>query len=85
MNPMDLRRGIQVAVDKVVENLKAMSTPIKGKAEIANVATISANGDMQIGELIATIFDKIGSDGTVTVSCILIFIGSGWQDTRHRS
>lgn len=65
---MDLRRGIQLAVDHVVENLKKMSTPIKGKAEVSNVATISANGDKQIGDLIATVFDKVGADGTITVA-----------------
>jgi chaperonin GroEL (HSP60 family) len=60
MNPMDLRRGILNAVDKVLEGLKELSVPIKGKEQIANVATISANGDRKIAELIANIFDKLG-------------------------
>ena len=68
MNPMDLRRGIQMAVDVIVEELKKMSTPIKNKDEIANVATISANGDSVIGNLIAGIFEKLGPNGTITVA-----------------
>jgi chaperonin GroEL len=68
MNPMDLRRGILNAVDKVLEGLKELSVPIKGKEQIANVATISANGDRKIGELIANIFDKLGPQGTITVA-----------------
>lgn len=68
MNPMDLRRGIQLAVDNIIEELKSMSTPIKGKEEIANVATISANGDKKIGGLIAGIFERLGPNGTITVS-----------------
>ena len=68
MNPMDLRRGIQIAVDSVVEQLKKMSIPIKGKEEIQNVATISANGDDNIGRLIAAIYEKSGKEATVTVS-----------------
>jgi chaperonin GroEL len=68
MNPMDLRRGILMAVDKVVEGLKELSVPIKGRDQIANVATISANGDRKIGDLIAAIFDKLGINGTITVS-----------------
>ena len=68
MNPMDLRKGILLAVDKVVEGLKELSVPIKGKDQIANVATISANGDKIIGDLIAGIFDKLGPNGTITVA-----------------
>ena len=68
MNPMDLRKGILLAVDKVVEGLKELSVPIKGKDQIANVATISANGDKVIGDLIAGIFDKLGPNGTITVA-----------------
>ena len=67
LNPMDLRRGIQKAVDVVVEQLKKNSTPINKKEDIQNVATISANGDKYIGELIAGIFDKLGEQATVTV------------------
>lgn len=68
MNPMDLRKGIMMAVDAVVEGLKELSVPIKGRDQIANVATISANGDKVIGDLIAGIFDKLGPNGTITVA-----------------
>lgn len=68
MNPMDLRKGIQMAVDEVVKELAAMSTPIKSKEEIENVATISANGDRHIGQILAGIFDKLGPNGTITVA-----------------
>jgi chaperonin GroEL len=68
MNPMDLRKGIQIAVDDVVKKIKEMSIPVKGKDEIQQVATISANGDENIGKLIASIYEKSGKDATVTVS-----------------
>lgn len=68
MNPMDLRRGIQLAVDKVVEGLREQSIPINSVEEIRNVATISANNDAHIGGLIAGIFDRLGANGTITVS-----------------
>jgi chaperonin GroEL len=68
MNPMDLRKGIMMAVDTVVAELKNLSVPIKGKEQIKNVATISANGDSNIGEIIANIFDKLGNNGTITVA-----------------
>ena len=68
MNPMDLRRGIQLAVDQVVAGLAEQAIPVKGKKEIENVATISANGDHHIGGLIAGIFDKLGPHGTITVA-----------------
>lgn len=68
MNPMDLRRGIQQAVDIVVEELKAISTDCKSVEEIKNIASISANNDAKIGGLIAGIFDKLGPNGTITVS-----------------
>lgn len=68
MNPMDLRRGIQMAVDHVVEGLREQSIPIRGKAEILNVASISANNDAHIGGLIAGIFDKLGINATVSVA-----------------
>lgn len=68
MNPMDLRRGIQMAVDEVVFGLKALSIPVKNKEDIFNVATISANGDKHIGGLIAGIFEKLGPMGTITVA-----------------
>ena len=67
MNPMDLRRGIQMAADKIVEEVAKVATPVKGKEEIENVATISANGDKHIGGILAGIFDKLGPSGTITV------------------
>lgn len=65
---MDVRKGILQAVDQVVLGLKELSVNIKGKDQIQNVATISANGDTKIGGLIAGIFDKLGANGTITVS-----------------
>ncbi len=66
-NPMALKRGIEKTVEKIVEELKKLSTPIKDKKEIAQVATIAANGDTVIGELIADAMDKVGKDGVITV------------------
>jgi chaperonin GroEL len=66
-NPMDLKRGIDKAVDAVVENLKKQSKNIKGSQEIAQVATISSNNDVEIGKMIATAMDKVGKDGVITV------------------
>jgi chaperonin GroEL len=65
-NPMALQRGIQKATEKVVEEIKNMSKPVKGDA-IAQVGTISANGDSTIGELIAEAMSKVGKDGVITV------------------
>jgi len=66
-NPMELKRGIEKAVIKVVEELGKLSTPIKDKKEIAQVASIAANSDNAIGELIAEAMDKVGKDGVITV------------------
>jgi chaperonin GroEL len=66
-NPMALKRGIDKAVAKVVEELKAISTPTKGKKEIAQVGAISANNDEEIGNLIADAMEKVGKDGVITV------------------
>jgi chaperonin GroEL len=66
-NPMALKRGIEAAVARVVEELKALSTPTKGKKEIAQVGTISANNDKEIGDLIADAMEKVGKDGVITV------------------
>ncbi|MBC8043720.1 MAG: chaperonin GroEL, partial [Rhizobacter sp.] len=66
-NPMDLKRGIDLAVSKVVEELKKISKPTKGKNEIAQVGTISANNDATIGNLIAEAMEKVGKDGVITV------------------
>jgi chaperonin GroEL len=65
-NPMALQRGIQKATALVVEEIKGMSKPVKGDA-IAQVGTISANGDRTIGELIAEAMNKVGKDGVITV------------------
>jgi chaperonin GroEL len=67
MNPMDLKRGIDLAVKKVVENIQSISTPIKGSEEIAQVGTISANGEKEIGEMIAHAMEKVGNEGVITV------------------
>jgi chaperonin GroEL len=66
-NPMEIKRGIDAAVEKVVENLRAMSKPTKGKTEIAQVGTISANGDATIGNMIAEAMEKVGKEGVITV------------------
>jgi chaperonin GroEL len=66
-NPMDLKRGIDKAVDAVVENLKKQSKRIKDSSEIAQIATISSNSDETIGKMIADAMDKVGKDGVITV------------------
>ena len=66
-NPMALKRGIEKAVAAVVEELKKISVPTAGKKEIAQVASISANNDKEIGELIADAMEKVGKDGVITV------------------
>src|SRR6266516_2668825 len=66
-NPMDLKRGIERAVEVVVEELKKTSKPVKSKKEQEQVATISANSDKNIGSLIAEAMEKVGKDGVVTV------------------
>jgi chaperonin GroEL len=67
INPMGLKRGIDKAVEVVVGELEKLSTPTKGKREIAQVGTISANNDASIGELIAEAMEKVGKDGVITV------------------
>ena len=67
LNPMDLKRGIDAAVASIVEQIKAMSTPTKGKDDIAQVGTISANGDAEIGNMIAEAMKKVGKEGVITV------------------
>jgi chaperonin GroEL len=67
MNPMDLKRGIDAAIERVVEDLKAIAQPCTTSAEIAHVATISANNDRSIGELVARAMDKVGREGAVTI------------------
>jgi chaperonin GroEL len=66
-NPMELKRGIEKAVEAVVEELKRLSTPSAGKKEITQVGTISANNDAEIGKLIADAMEKVGKDGVITV------------------
>src|SRR5690606_1558446 len=66
-NPMDIKRGIDAAVAKVVENLRSLSRDIEGKNEIAQVGSISANNDNEIGDLIAEAMEKVGKDGVITV------------------
>ena len=66
-NPMDIKRGIEKAVDNVVNNLKKLSNPVKGKKEISQVARIAANNDVAIGDIIADAMEKVGKDGTITV------------------
>jgi chaperonin GroEL len=66
-NPMDLKRGIDRAVEVVVGELKKLSKPTQGKKDIAQVGTISANGDETIGSIIADAMDKVGKEGVITV------------------
>jgi chaperonin GroEL len=66
-NPMDLKRGIDLAVGKVVEELKSKAKTITSNAEIAQVGAVSANGDREIGEMIAQAMQKVGNDGVITV------------------
>ncbi len=66
-NPMAIKRGIEKAVEKVISELKKLSKQVKDKKEIAQVATIAANNDVSIGELIAEAMDKVGKDGVITV------------------
>jgi chaperonin GroEL len=67
MNPMDLKRGMDMAVEKVVEDLKARSKKVGSNAEIAQVGTISANGDVEIGQMIAKAMEKVGHESPITV------------------
>jgi chaperonin GroEL len=67
MNPMDLKRGIESAIEKVVEDLKERSKKVASNAEIAQVGTISANGEKSIGEMIAKAMEKVGNEGVITV------------------
>jgi len=66
-NPMGIRRGIDKGVEKIIEELKKMSTDTKGKKDIAQVGAISANNNAEIGELIADAMEKVGKDGVITV------------------
>jgi len=67
MNPMDLKRGIDLATAKVVETLKKASRPVKDSSEVAQVGTISANGEKEIGRQISEAMQKVGNEGVITV------------------
>jgi len=67
MNPMDLKRGIDIATGKVVENLKGRTKDVTTSEEIAQVGTISANGEAEVGKMIADAMDKVGKEGVITV------------------
>src|SRR4051812_32448857 len=67
MNPMDLKRGIDIAVEAVIEDLKKRTRKVKSNEEIAQVGTISANGEVAIGKMIAKAMEKVGKEGVITV------------------
>ncbi len=66
-NPMEIKKGIDMAVEAIVEEIKKISKPVKDKTEVAQVATIAANSDSNIGSLIADAMEKVGKDGVITV------------------
>jgi len=66
-NPMEIKRGIEQAVRVISEELRKLSKPVQDKTEIAQVAKVSANGDSEIGDIIATAMERVGKDGTITV------------------
>ncbi|HVV17601.1 MAG TPA: chaperonin GroEL [Polyangia bacterium] len=66
-NPMDIKRGVDAAVAKIVDNLRDQAKPTKGKTEIAQVGTISANGESLIGDILAEAMEKVGKEGVITV------------------
>ena len=67
LNPMDLRRGVNLAVDAVVAEIRNMSKKVSSNEEIMQVASISANNDKTIGQLIATAMEKVGKEGVISV------------------
>ncbi|RZI47050.1 chaperonin GroEL [Candidatus Finniella inopinata] len=67
MNPMDLKRGIDLAVEAIITDLKSRSKKVSTRAEIAQVGTISANGEKEIGEMLATAVEKVGKEGVITI------------------
>jgi chaperonin GroEL len=75
-NPMDVKRGIEMAVKAIAGQLQTMSKPIQDRKEIAQVATLSANGDTEIGEIIAKAMERVGKDGTLTIE-----EGKGFETT----
>ena len=66
-NPMLMKRGMEKAVEAITDKLTKLSIPVKGKKDLENVATVAANGDSKIGEIIASAMDKVGKDGVITV------------------
>ncbi len=66
MNPMDLKRGIDLAVEAIIADLKSRSKAVSSNAEIAQIGTISANGDREIGEMLARAMEKVGKEGVIT-------------------
>jgi chaperonin GroEL len=75
-NPMEIKRGIELAVKEISKELKKMSKQIQDRKEISQVATISANGDTEIGEIIAKAMERVGKDGTLTIE-----EGKGFETT----
>ncbi len=75
-NPIEVKRGVEKAVKLITEEIKKLSKPIQNKIEIAQVATISANGDTEIGNIIADAMERVGKDGTITVE-----EGKGFETT----
>ncbi len=67
VNPLGVKRGIDKAVTKIVDHLRSISTPIKGKKEVSQVGSIAANNDKEIGEMIAEAMERVGKDGVITV------------------
>jgi len=67
MNPMDLKRGIDLAIDVLIKDIKKNARPVTTKEEIAQVATISANGEKEIGEMLAKAVEKVGKEGVITI------------------
>ena len=67
INPMDLKRGIDIAVEAIVADVKKRAKPVSTNDEIAQVGTISANGDAEIGRMLADAMKKVGNEGVITV------------------
>ena len=78
-DPMALKRGIDKAVEAIVEHVKTQSKKVSGKKEITEVASIAANNDKSIGEKLADAFEKVGTDGVITVE-----EGKGFETDRRR-
>lgn len=68
VNSSELRKGINLAVDAIVAEINRTSIPVKSKKQIEEVATISANGDKNIGQLLAELFEKVGHQGSITIA-----------------